>query len=108
MSAAASAAKTKKMSAAATAAKAKRVYFIRHGQSVANQRKCDSPAERDATLTELGRQQAACWHAPGALDMRAVICCVSWARPGLASFSSSARLKPGCVLSVTLNPPVMV
>ena len=68
MSAAASAAKTKKMSAAATVAKAKRVYFIRHGQSVANQRKCDSPAERDATLTELGRQQAACWHAPGALE----------------------------------------
>jgi hypothetical protein len=46
----------------------KRVYFIRHGQSVANWRKCDTLDERDAKLTGLGRRQAACWHAPGALE----------------------------------------
>ena len=45
---------------------AKRVYFIRHGQSVANARKTDTQSERDAVLTELGRKQASCWAAPAA------------------------------------------
>ena len=49
--------------------RSKRVFFIRHGQSVANQRKRDTPAERDAVLTELGRRQASCWNANNALSL---------------------------------------
>ena len=52
---------------------AKRILFLRHGQSVANQSHADTVDELDCHLTPLGRQQASAWQeAPRGVE--AVLC----------------------------------
>ena len=52
---------------------AKRILFLRHGQSVANQSHADTVDELDCHLTPLGRQQASAWRETP-LDVEAVLC----------------------------------